>query len=41
MAIPRNDFEALAKDRPHQLRVENLEWCALSDDAPVGQRDDA
>ena len=41
MAIARYHFEAIAEDRPDQLRVEDVERRPLPDDAPLGERDDA
>ena len=35
MTVARDDFEALAKDRLHQLRVENVDWRALANDSSV------
>jgi len=41
MAIARDHFEAIAEDRPYQLGVEDIERRPVTDDAPVGERDDA
>jgi hypothetical protein len=40
MAVARDDLEPIAKDRPNQVRAQDLERRSLADDTPVRQRGD-